>query len=138
MRIRQIMTPKIETIEPSATIQDAAKKLRDLNIGCLTVTESNSLVGILTDRDICCRAVCDGLDPKRTRVSDIMSRDVMCCFEDQDVTEAAQLMQDRHVRRLAVLNRKKDLVGFVSVDDLALYSHDLAGEVLEASSAAPH
>jgi len=138
MRIRQIMTPKIEAISPSASIQEAAKKLRDLNIGCLTVTENDGLVGILTDRDICCRAVADGMDPKQTQVSQIMSRDVMCCFDDQDVTEAAQLMEDRRVRRLAVLNRRKTLVGFVSVDDLALYSHDLAGEVLEASTQASH
>src|SRR6266404_2281544 len=123
MRVRQIMTPKTETIPPSASIQNAARRMRDLNIGCLTVTENGRLVGIVTDRDICCRAVCDGVDPTETAVSTIMSRDVMCCFDDQDVTEAAQLMEDKHVRRLAVLNRKKDIVGFVSVDDLALYSH---------------
>jgi CBS domain-containing protein len=138
MRIRQIMTPKIETIGPNASIQEAARKMRDLNIGCLAVTENNTLAGIVTDRDICCRAVGDGKDPVQTPVHDIMSRDVMCCYDDQDVTEAAQLMEDKHLRRLAVLNREKDLVGFVSVDDLALYSHDLAGEVLEASSPVPH
>lgn len=138
MRVRQIMTPDVETIDPERSIQDAARRMRDLNIGCLTVSDNNGLVGIITDRDICVRAVCDGLNPGQTKVREVMTRDVLCCFDDQDVTEAAQLMEDRHVRRLAVINRSRKVVGFVSVDDLALYSHDLAGEVLEASSTATH
>ena len=134
MQIGEIMTSKVEWIDPEETIMDAACKMRDLNIGSLTVMDGGELVGMITDRDICCRAVCEGRVPATTTVRSIMSTNIAYCFDDQDITEAAHLMEDQHVRRLAVLDRSKKAVGFVSVDDLARYSHDLAGEVLEAAA----
>jgi CBS domain-containing protein len=136
MRIDEIMTPKMESIEPDDTIMEAACMMRDLNIGSLTVMDGGELVGVITDRDICCRAVSEGKTPSTTMVRHIMSTDVAYCFGDQDIADAAHAMEDKHVRRLAVLDRDKHAVGFVSVDDLARYSHDLAGEVLEAATLA--
>lgn len=132
MLVKEIMTPKMESISPALSLREAARKMRDLNIGSLPVWENGSLIGIVTDRDICCRAVAEGKDPAKTAVSDIMSKDATFCFSDDDVSEAAHLMENRHIRRLAVLNRDKSMAGFLSVDDLARYSHHLAGEVLEA------
>ena len=134
MQIEHVMTPGLEFIDPNASIQDAACKMRDLNIGCLTVIDDGDLVGMITDRDICCRVVGEGLNAATTRVREAMSENVTYCFEDQDIVEAARLMEARHIRRLAVLNRAKQAVGFVSIDDLARYSHNLAGEVLEAAT----
>lgn len=134
MRIQEIMTSKIETVAPDLTLQEAARKMCDLNIGSLGVADGGELIGMLTDRDICCRAVAEGRSPTTTKVSEIMTADVAYCFDDEDIADAAQQMEKRHIRRLAVLNRRKQMVGFLSVDDLAHYSHDLAGEVLEHAS----
>lgn len=137
MRIQEIMSTRIVTIGPDTPLWEAARKMRDLNIGSLAVTDKGGLVGMITDRDICCRAVAERLDVEKTPVRDIMSRDVAYCFSDQDISEAAHLMEDRHIRRLAVLDRDKHMVGFLSLDDLAHSSHDLAGEVLDAVSSRP-
>ncbi|MEE9598275.1 MAG: CBS domain-containing protein [Acidiferrobacterales bacterium] len=132
MLVGEIMTAKMESVNPERSLQETACKMRDLSIGSLPVLENGQLIGMITDRDICCRAVGDGCDTAMTKVREIMSADVTYCYKDQDVADAAHLMEDKHVRRLAVLNRDKTMAGFLSVDDLARYSHELAGEVLEA------
>lgn len=131
MRVRELMTPKMETASPSTTLQEAALKMRNLNIGALPVWENGQLVGMITDRDICCRAVAEGLDPTMTLVQEVMSRDVAFCFSDDHISDAVDLMVRKHVRRLAVVNRSNTPAGILSVDDLAKYSRQLAGEVID-------
>jgi len=131
MQVQEVMTAKLESVNPELSLQETACKMRDLNIGSLPVLENGQLIGMITDRDICCRAVGDGRDMAMTKVREIMSADVTYCYNDQDVTDAAHLMEDKHVRRLAVLNRDKTMAGFLSVDDLARCSRELAGEVLD-------
>lgn len=138
MLVREIMSRKLETILPSASLRDAAQKMRDLGVGSLPVAEDGRLLGMITDRDICCRGVADGFDPANTNVREIMSHDVSFCFSDDIVTHAVRQMEDRHIRRLAVLNRDKSIAGFLSVDDVAHYSRQLAGEVLDSVRAAHH
>lgn len=138
MLVREIMTPRMESILPSATLREAALKMRDLNLGSLPVSEDGKLIGMITDRDICCRGVADGFDPVRTTVREIMSREVSFCFSDDSVTAAVRQMESRHIRRLAVLNHDKSVAGFLSVDDLAHYSRQLAGEVLDSVRPAQH
>jgi len=111
--------------------------MRDLDVGLLPVCgDHDRLVEMLTDRDISVSAVAEGQDPKATRVSEVMTPNIIYVFEDQDVNEAAQLMKENQVRRLVVLNRDKRLVGIVSLGDLALDTGDeeLAGATLEAVS----
>lgn len=135
MKIQEIMNSKVETISPDATTKDAARIMHDLHIGSLPViNESKELLGIITDRDICCKVVATGRDAGWTKVHEIMHKDVFTCFDDQEIGEAAELMANQHIRRLAVLNRNNSMSGFLSVDDLARGSHDLAGTVLEAST----
>ena len=138
LQVEEVMTAKIETIACEASIQEAAVKMRDLGIGSLIAMDGNNPVGVITDRDVCCRVAGDGLDPRQTPVRHAMSGNVTCCFDDQDVIEAARLMQDHCVRRLAVRDRSNRFVGLVSVDDLARYSFDLASDVLVAASPAMH
>src|SRR5262245_27370279 len=97
---------------------------------------NDRLVGMLTDRDIVVRAVAEGSDPRTTRVGDATTPDILYCFEDQDVREAARLMRENHVRRVVVLNRDKRLVGIVSLGDLAVESGEegLAGRTLQKVS----
>lgn len=138
MFVKEAMSTKVETVAPDTTIQECAQKMRDLNIGALPVWEDGQFIGMVTDRDICCQIVGDSRDPATIAAREIMSTDATYCWVDQDCSEAAHLMEDKHLRRLAVLNREREMVGFLSVDDLARFSHDLAGKVLEASAPARH
>ena len=112
--------------------------MRDLNIGSLVVANNGKLIGMITDRDICCRGVADGFDPETTEVRDVMSRDIAFCFSYDTVNDAVRQMEQRHIRRLAVLNNDKTIAGLLSVDDLAHYSRQLAGEVLDSVGPVHH
>lgn len=136
MLVQKIMTAKVESVSPELSVQETARKMREMSIGSMPVLENGELIGMITDRDICCRVVGEGRDAASTKVREIMSTDISYCFNDQNASDAAQLMEDKHIRRLAVLNRDKTVAGFLSVDDLARHSHELAGEVLEAMSPA--
>jgi CBS domain-containing protein len=127
------MTAGVECIRPDATIQEAAERMRKLNVGALPVCGDNDrLVGMITDRDITVRSTAGAHDPRDTRVKDVMTPDIVYCFEDQDVEEAAELMKEKQIRRLVVLNRDKRLVGVVSMGDLAVKTGDeqLSGAAL--------
>ena len=136
MKVREVMTAGAQCITPDQTLQEAARMMKNLDVGPLPVCDNDRLVGILTDRDITVRATAEGQDPKRTRVADILTPDVVFCFDDQDVHDAARLMQENQIRRLVVLNRDKRLVGIVSLGDLAVETRDehLAGKTLEEVS----
>ena len=139
MKVSEVMTREAEWVNPDLSIAEAARKMRDLNIGAIPVGENDRLVGMLTDRDIACRVVAEGLDPKAATVRQGMSKTIAYCFDDQEIDDAAHLMEDKHIRRLAVLNRKKRLVGLLSLTDIAQHcSHDLSGEVLAAVSTRAH
>jgi len=135
MKLKEIMTRQVEVIRPEAPIEEAAAKMRDLNIGPLPVCDGDRLVGMLTDRDITVRATAVGSGPQ-TRVADVMSPEVIFCFEDQDVKQAAQVMEENQIRRLPVLSRDKRLVGIVSLADLAVDAGNekLAGQTLQEIS----
>jgi CBS domain-containing protein len=95
--------------------------MRDMDVGPIPVCDGDRLLGMLTDRDIAIRAVAeDGRDPREVAVANVMTPDVIYCFDDQDVEEAARIMQERQIRRLLVLNREKQLVGIVSLGDVAV------------------
>src|SRR5207245_1935123 len=110
-----IMTGNVEVVRPSDSVADAAKKMKLLDVGLLPVCEGDRLVGMLTDRDITVRATAAQRDPAATRVADVMTPEVVTCYEDQDLQEAAGLMADKQIRRLPVLNRMGKLVGIVSL-----------------------
>jgi CBS domain-containing protein len=132
MKTQDIMTSHVETITSTESTKDAAVKMRNLHIGALLVVDAGRLVGIITDRDICCKVIATGRDAVMTQVKEVMVKDVTTCFDDQDITDAAKIMADRHVSRLPVMHHDNSLAGLLSIDDLARTSHDLAGTVLEA------
>lgn len=136
MQLRDLMTRNVEVVRPDSTVAEAAERMRSLDVGPMPVCDGERLVGMLTDRDITVRATADGRDPKNTRVRDVMTDDVVYCFEDQDATEAARIMEQRQIRRLLVLSRDKRLVGIVALGDLATETRDdkMSGEVLERVS----
>jgi CBS domain-containing protein len=126
------MTLHVEVIHPDATLHEAAEKMKSLDVGPIPVCDGDRLVGMVTDRDITVRATAEGRDPNTTRVRDVMTPDIIYCFEDQDVEEAARIMGEQQIRRLVVLNRDKRLVGIVSLGDLAVYTDqdDMGAEEL--------
>jgi CBS domain-containing protein len=136
IQLKEIMTPAVETIRPDSTLRDAAEKMRSLDVGSLPVYDNRELKGMITDRDITIRAVAVGRDPSSTKVSDVMSSEVIYCFEDQSVEEGAQVMEQHQIRRLLILSRDHQLVGIVSLGDLAVRSTDdqISAEVLEEVS----
>lgn len=118
MTVHEIMTRKVELVNPNISLKEAAEKMRRSNVGILPVGEDDQLVGMLTDRDITVRATAEGRDPRKTTVRETMSERVYYCFEDQDIADAAAIMMDRKIHRLVVLNHKKKLVGICSLGDL--------------------
>ncbi len=135
MKLNEIMTRDVEIVHPDDSLQIAALKMRNRNIGFLPVFDGNRLVGVLSDRDISVRALARGLNSNNLVTGDMVSSPVIYCYEDQDVEEAAQLMQENQIRRLVVLDRDKRLAGVVSLGDLAMNgSSHLSGEVLQSIS----
>jgi CBS domain-containing protein len=117
--ISEIMSRDVTVIAPDSSIKDAAQIMRDLNIGALPVCDGKRLQGIITDRDITIRAVADGKSTSDCKVSDVMTAQVLWCFEDQTVGEVLQQMGDQQIRRIPVVNRNMELTGVVSLGDLA-------------------
>lgn len=131
MKIRDVMTPDVRTIAPSSTIREAAQTMAETDVGLLPVADNDRLVGILTDRDIAVRAVAAGLAPD-TPVSEAMSPEIKYCFEDDDLDDVCANLADQQLRRLPVVDRDKNLVGIVSLADLANRGDsEAAGEALE-------
>jgi len=135
MKLKEIMTQDVEVIHPDDSLQTAAQKMRDRDIGFLPVCDGDRLVGVVSDRDIIVRVIAEGMEPKAMIGRDLVTAPVIYCFEDQDVDEAARIMQENQIRRLVILNRDKRLVGVVSLGDLARNRPaDRSGEVLQSVS----
>jgi CBS domain-containing protein len=140
MKIREVMTRAVETVRPDQTLQEAAAKMKSLDVGPIPVTEGDRLVGMLTDRDIVVRAVAEGRDSRTTKVRDAMTSDVVCCKEDDDVKDAAAKMKDRQIRRIVVVDAQQRVAGIVSLGDIAVDTSDekMSGQVLEEVSKPSH
>jgi len=134
MRINEIMSRDVERASPQDTIQDVARKMRDTDSGAIPVCDGDRIQGMVTDRDIVLRAVSEGRS-FATPVSEVMTPGVECCYEDDDITAAADKMAELQVRRLAVLDRDRRLVGIVSLGDIAQQGKDkTTGQALEEIS----
>ena len=133
MKVSELMSSNVESTTPTSSTKEAARQMHDQHVGALPVLIDEQLVGIITDRDICCKVTATGRDAGWTKVEEVMVKDVVTCFDDQSTHDAAEIMIDNHIRRLAVLTHDNYMVGFLSVDDLARSSHELASSVLEAS-----
>lgn len=142
MQVREIMTCNAEIIGSDANLVEAAQKMRALEVGALPVWEGAEVVGMITDRDIAVRATAEGRDPSKTSVNEVMTPEVLYCFEEDDIHEAATTMEEKSIHRLLVLNSNNEPTGFVSLADFACKSRDerLAWEILEKISepACPH
>ena len=134
MKIREAMTHDVALANPEQTLADAARMMAERDTGALPVGEDDRLVGMITDRDIVIRGVAKELGPE-TPIREVMSREVLYCFQDEDVEHVAANMGEQQVRRLPVLDREKRLVGIVSLGDLASCSKPkTSGQAIAAIS----
>jgi CBS domain-containing protein len=131
MLVRDAMTHRAETIGPSDTLQAAARAMKQLDVGALVVCDEGGVIGILTDRDIVVRSVAEGRNPAEANVQSAMTPQVIDCCDADELEGAATRMVQGAVRRLVVLDGSRRLVGMLSVDDVALHSPTLAGEIVE-------
>ncbi len=136
MKLKEVMTKEVEVIHPDDSLKQAAQKMRLRDIGFLPVCDGDRLIGAVTDRDITLRSTAEGTDPNTSIGRDLMTSPIIYCFDDQDVEEAAKLMEEHQVRRLAVVSRdNKRLVGVVSLGDIATNgTKETSAEVLQSVS----
>ncbi len=120
MLVRELMTQKVEWTTADTTLATAARRMRDLNIGCLPVGDGDSFIGMLTEKDFTARATAEGLNPTTTTVSQIMTSGVTYGNEDDSIKDALSTMRQRHIHHLPVRNSSNLVVGIVSLSDLAL------------------
>ena len=133
--IRELMTSNPETVETSATVLDAARIMRDHDVGIVPIVDGDRLVGTVTDRDIAIRVVAEGKDPQSTTVETVASRELVTIDPQQDLDEALRLMAQHQVRRLPVVEEDGKLVGIVAQADVATHaSESKTGEVVEQIS----
>ena len=123
MKVSDCMSKDVRIASPAWSICDAARAMKEIDSGFLPVGENDRLVGMLTDRDIAIRAVAEHKGPD-TEVREVMSGEVIYCFDDEELDSVATKMSDRKIRRLPVLNRDKRLVGVVSLGDLSQSPED--------------
>lgn len=112
------MVKNVEWIGPETSLADAAARMQALGIGALPVCRDEEVIGVLTDRDIVIRSVAEGRDPKRSRVQDVMTEEVVFSYDDEDLLQALERMRKKKVGRLIVLNRERRLRGLLTLGDL--------------------
>jgi CBS domain-containing protein len=137
MRVGEVMTQGVEFTHPDESVQEAADRLKSLENGLLPVcNDDGRLMGVLTDGDIAVPANAEEGDPTVVRVADIMTPEVLYCFEEELVEDAARAMEEKHVPRLVVLDPDERVIGIVSLGDLAVASggEPLAETVPEAEA----
>lgn len=137
MKLSEIMTREVEIVQPDDSLEFAAKKMKDRDVGFLPVCDGTELMGVLSDRDLVIRALAEGMDPTVMLSRDLMTTPAHYCFEDQEVEEAAHIMAENQIRRLVILSREnKSVIGVVSLGDLARNgTTTLSGQVLKKVTA---
>jgi CBS domain-containing protein len=130
MKVREIMTSNVDCLSPEASLREIAEEMKSLDVGFIPVCENDRLVGTVTDRDIVIRAVAEGRDISNTQARDVMTREIVYTFEDEDVKNVAEKMREKDVRRILILDRSKRLVGVVSIGDIAKVEEKVSGKTL--------
>ncbi len=136
MKVKEAMHKGAEWVPAETPLAQLAKKMMELDVGSIPVGENDRLIGMVTDRDITCRAVANGKDISRLTARDVMSKGIIYCTDTEDLDDALRLMEVNRIRRLPVINDKKRMVGMLSIGDVShATSREMSGEVLAAVSA---
>jgi len=136
MKVKRAMHKGAMWIAPETPLLEVAKKMREHDIGALPVGENDRLIGMVTDRDIVCRAVAKGGDLAKMTARDVMTAGITWCREENDIEEALELMQKNKIRRLPVINESRRMVGILSLGDIShAATRELTFDVVKAVSA---
>ncbi|TFW02344.1 CBS domain-containing protein [Oxalobacteraceae bacterium OM1] len=134
MKVADVMTRDVRLASPDQSIMEAARMMAECDAGALPVGDNDRLVGMVTDRDIVVRALPQGRTDARIR--DVMTPQIKYCYEDDDINDIAHNMGDEQIRRLAVLDRQKSLVGIISLGDIANQQQQAADALAHISQPA--
>ncbi len=137
--IRDVMTPNPESVSEKDSIRDVARIMKDQDTGVVPVVDGRRIIGLITDRDIVVRGLAEGKNLEGARVNELMTRSVRSVREDASVEETLELMSNAEIRRVAVVNNNDELVGIVSIGDIASQGNQdrHVGKAVEEISEAP-
>jgi CBS domain-containing protein len=138
-RVREVMTPDPQSVSEQDSVIDAARIMQRADTGVVPVVDGKKIVGMITDRDIVVRLVAEGKDLKQARVNEAMTKIVRKVSEDAPVDDVVELMSNAQIRRVPVVNKNDELVGIVSLADLATETRQTAkvGKTVEEISEGP-
>jgi CBS domain-containing protein len=132
MKVKDAMHKGVDWVSPDTPVAELAKLMRDHDVGAIPIGENDRLVGMVTDRDIVCKGLAqDNFDPHGAIARDVMTAEIHCCREDDDLAKAVRHMEELRVRRLPVINKSKRMVGILSLGDV---SHSVSADLLSESS----
>ena len=135
MQVKEVMHRGVEWAAPDTPVSEIAKKMRNLDIGAIPVCDQDRLIGMVTDRDIVCRAIANGRDVSTLTARDVMSEGIVYCRDSEDLEDAIHIMEDKQIRRMPAVDKDDRMVGMLSLGDLSHgASQQLSGEVLRAVS----
>ena len=130
MLVKEVMTHPVITIKCSDTVKNACNMYRDYKIGCLIVTCNNDSIGLITERDLIERTICDQRDPEKTKVKDIMTADVITIHSLEKIEKAIEIMIKNNIKKLPVV-MKGDIVGIITVTDISRARPDLSKRFID-------
>jgi CBS domain-containing protein len=135
MKVKQAMHKGVTWVGPNTPVEQLARLMQKHDIGAIPIGESDRLIGMVTDRDIVCRCIAAGLDPKAATARDVMTEGIVFCLDKQELDDAARIMEMKKIRRLPVINAKKRMIGILSLGDVYHTGpRHVSGEVMHAVS----
>ena len=137
MIVKDAMHKGVDWVSPDTPVTELAKLMRDHDVGAIPIGENDRLVGMVTDRDIVCKGLAqDSFDTRRLTARDVMTAEIHCCREDDDLAKAVRHMEELKVRRLPVINKSKRMIGILSLGDVSQSAPvDLLSECIKSVSA---
>jgi CBS domain-containing protein len=136
MKVKKAMHKGVVWVSPDTPLMEIAQKMQKEDIGAMPVGENDRLVGMVTDRDIVCRGVAAGRDLSKMTARDVMTKGITWCMDKSDLEEALELMEKHQIRRLPVIDRKKRMVGILSLGDIShAANRELTCDMVKAVSA---
>ena len=137
MKIKDVMHKGVDWVSPDTPVTELAKLMRDHDVGAIPIGENDRLVGMVTDRDIVCKGLAqDNFDARVATARDVMTAQIHCCREDEDLAKAIRRMEELKIRRLPVINKNKRMVGILSLGDVSHSAPtDLLSECIKSVSA---
>ena len=137
MKVKDVMHKGVDWVSPETPVSELAKLMCEHDIGAIPIGENDRLIGMVTDRDIVCKGLAqDKFDARRATARDVMTADIHCCREDEDLAKAVRHMEELKVRRLPVINKNKRMVGMISLGDISQFtSGDLVSGYVKSVAA---